>query len=88
MQTPKFWPLDGASGALFMLFSSLVLSIQSNYPQVTSSAASPIGLACAWVNIFFFVDSPYKRRAARKISFWWLVWDDVRVFWVGGGEGV
>lgn len=28
------------------------------------------GLACAWVNIFFFVDSPYKRRAARKISFW------------------
>lgn len=25
-------------------------------------------LPCTWVNIFFFVDSPYKRRAARSIS--------------------
>jgi len=27
-------------------------------------------VSCAWVNVFFFVDSPYKRRAARKITFW------------------
>eukprot|EP00435_Cladocopium_sp_Y103_P032450 s379_g8.t1 len=32
---------------------------------------------CAWVNVFFFVDSPYKRRAARKISFWF----EARFFW-------
>ncbi|CAK8991117.1 unnamed protein product [Durusdinium trenchii] len=25
---------------------------------------------CMWVNIFFFVDSPYKRRAAKSISTW------------------
>lgn len=29
-------------------------------------------LPSAWVNLFLFVDSPYKRRAARKISFWCL----------------
>ena len=27
-------------------------------------------LPCMWVNIFFFVDSPYKRRAAKSISMW------------------
>lgn len=35
------------------------------------------GVSCAWVNVFFFVDSPYKRRAARKITFWWLGWFEV-----------
>jgi len=28
------------------------------------------GLPCAFANIFLFIDSPYKRRVARKLSVW------------------
>ncbi|CAK9094623.1 unnamed protein product [Durusdinium trenchii] len=55
-------------------------------------------LPCAWVNIFMFVDSPYKRRAARIISFWYDIRFALEIFllpalacaaavWVHGFQG-
>ncbi|CAJ1337332.1 unnamed protein product [Effrenium voratum] len=61
-----WWWCPAASNLLF----TYMLVLYHGGDEVRSTVRLLCCVPCAWVNLFCFVDSPYKRRAARKISRW------------------
>ncbi|CAE7253628.1 unnamed protein product, partial [Symbiodinium sp. KB8] len=62
----SWWWCPAASNIIF----TYLLVLYHGGDECRSSVRLLCSIPCAWVNLFFFVDSPYKRRAARKISRW------------------
>merc|ERR1719491_1092727 len=59
-----WWVPLAAEIAVTILLVAIYAGAETWYVRILCS------IPCSFANIFLYVDSPYKRRAARRLSYW------------------